>query len=205
MIDWSQCPDVESVADPLAGNDDDAGEVVPAFTSTDGSGAASTTAALKGEVRTWGAQVMVRRATRKDVERLIPLFCSGAKDIGLSEDTCLPENHERLRKLMMDKCARGLVWVLSERKQLSGMIVLGQFDARIEIAYVVVAEALRGQRRVGPALVRHVQSLPHVTWLWVEARNQRSLKLFESSGFRRTADEDREYPALVWDRPDASV
>jgi ribosomal protein S18 acetylase RimI-like enzyme len=146
---------------------------------------------------------MVRRATRKDIERLILQFCSGAADIGLPPDTCLPENRERLRKLMLDWCARHLVWVLSERKQLSGMIVLGQFDARIEIAYIVVSEALRGQRRVGPALVRHIQSLPHVMWLWVEARNQRSLKLLESCGFRRTADEDAKYPVLVWDRPDA--
>jgi ribosomal protein S18 acetylase RimI-like enzyme len=148
---------------------------------------------------------MVRRATRNDVERLIPLFCSGATDIDLSPATCLPENRKRLRKLMLDWCARHLVWVLSERKQLSGMIVLGQFDARIEIAYVVVAEALRGQGRVGPALVRHIQSLPHVTWLWVEARNQRSLKLLESCGFRRTADKDAKYPVLIWERLDASV
>ena len=144
---------------------------------------------------------MVRRATHKDVERLIQLFCSGATGIGLTEDTCLPENHEKLRKWMLDKCTRSLVWVMSEQIQLIGMLVLGQFDARIEIAYVVVAEALRGQRRVGPALVEHIQSLPHVNWLWAEARNEHSLKLLERCGFRRTADEHRKYPALDWEHP----
>jgi RimJ/RimL family protein N-acetyltransferase len=146
---------------------------------------------------------MVRRATRKDAERLIPLFCSGAKDIGLSEATCLPENREKLCNRVLEWCARRLVFVMSERKQLIGMIVLVKFDARLEIAYIVVAEAYRGQRRVGPALVRHVQALRNVTWLWAEARNSHSLKLLEGCGFRRMADEEREHPALTWDRPDA--
>ncbi|HXP06653.1 MAG TPA: GNAT family N-acetyltransferase [Stellaceae bacterium] len=129
---------------------------------------------------------MIRQAGLQDVEQLVVLFCSGAKGIRLPPETCVPENRQRLHDLMRAWCEQERVWALSEADHISGMVVVERFKkGRVisGIEYVVVAESCRGQHRVGPALVRHVQTLPDVTDLRVTALNPHSRKLLENCGF----------------------
>jgi ribosomal protein S18 acetylase RimI-like enzyme len=146
---------------------------------------------------------MIRQANAKDVNRLIPLFCSGAEGVRLKETVCLPENREKLRTWMMQRCTHHLIWVFTERRHIAGMLVLDYVEPRITILYIVVAAAFRGQHRVGPALVRHVQSLPHVNMLEAEARNPHSLKMLQACGFHQHGCSQttcEKYPRLLWTR-----
>jgi hypothetical protein len=95
-------------------------------------------------------------ATTDDAAKLVDLLCSAPCKVGLREHVCRPENRPTLLNWMKGECDAQRVWTLTDGSTLRGMLILK--ESLSGILYVVVAERFRG-RGVGPALVRHVQSL----------------------------------------------
>ena len=107
-----------------------------------------------------------------------------------------PERCQELLEWMRKKCISGLVWTINDGHTPIGMLILG----RLTILYVVVAQEFRGQK-IGPALVRRIQSIDHLSSLRAEARNECSERMLISCGFHRCGeDDDSGYPIFIWKR-----
>jgi ribosomal protein S18 acetylase RimI-like enzyme len=138
-------------------------------------------------------------ATQDAAAELVAMLCSASREIGLKEHVCGPDKQPELLKWMKDQCEARRVWVLSDGAALLGMLILKENVAGI--LYLVVAESFRG-RGLGPALVRHIQSLGAES-LSAEARNDRARRMLERCGFRTTEVSLSGHPMLLWQRPDA--
>jgi ribosomal protein S18 acetylase RimI-like enzyme len=113
------------------------------------------------------------------------------------ENLCRPENRPKILGWMKGECDAQRIWTLTDGSTLQGMLILKA--SLLGILYVVVAERFRG-RGVGPALVRHVQSLG-LGSLDAEARNDHSRRMLERCGFRPTGDSSPSgHPILLWQR-----
>jgi GNAT superfamily N-acetyltransferase len=140
-----------------------------------------------------------RLAAEAEVDGLITLFCSGAKEIGLKPHVCSEEGRPELRRLLETKCAERLVWVINQDRPIA-MLVLDA-DTVTNLSYVVVDPQCR-EMGLGPTLVRHIQSLRNFRYLRAEARNPHSKHMLEKCGFERDGEVSiHGYPYMVWQRP----
>jgi hypothetical protein len=122
--------------------------------------------------------------TQSAATELVELLCSASQEIGLKEQVCNSDNRPELLEWMKRQCEARRVWTLYESSTLLGMLILG------------VAELSRC-RRLGPILVRHIQSLGAET-LSAEARNDRSRRMLERCGFVVGDSSPRGFPVMRW-------
>jgi hypothetical protein len=139
-------------------------------------------------------------AKEDDIPEVDALLCSAQKPIGLSPTFCSSEKRLRRLEWLREKLAHDLLCVIFDPDGLAGAMVLDQDPfGRVEwIGYIVVAERMRGQGKIGPRLVRQAQSLAQAE-LGAEARNDHSLRLLRTCGFRETGKlSPSGHPLLVW-------
>ena len=134
-----------------------------------------------------------------DVPDIDTLLCSAQTQIGLKPTFCAIEKRPERLDLLHKKLAQNLLWVIRDGSELAGMMILEQDDSeRINgIAYIVVAERMRGRGDIGPKLIYRAKTLTNS--LRAEARNDRSRRLLEKCGFRE--QEERSFsghPILKW-------
>lgn len=104
----------------------------------------------------WRSELSPKLASQDAAAQLVALLCSASREIGLKEHVCSPSKRPELLKWMKNQCKARRVWTLAEGATLVGMLILKENAAGI--LYVVVAESFR-RRGLGPALIRHIQSL----------------------------------------------
>lgn len=142
-----------------------------------------------------------RLATEDDAAELVPLFCSGKDGMHLATHVCSQENRENLLKSMTLKCASECVWMVTIGSMPAGILLFDRLTT--SIGFVVVSENLRGQG-IGPTLVRHIQSMPDVSRLHAEARNDSSKRMLRKCEFwpngRKSHDD---FPLFFWRRKSA--
>ncbi len=144
-----------------------------------------------------------RLAEERDIQDADVLLCSGKEPIGLSPSFCAIEKEPERLKWFRKTVARRLLWVIRDADVLAGMLVLRHdLDARVVgIDYIVVAENMRGQGKIGPRLVRQAQTLADAE-LRAEARNPTSRRLLEKCGFQLAEElSSSGHPILTWSRP----
>jgi ribosomal protein S18 acetylase RimI-like enzyme len=145
----------------------------------------------------WRSELSPKLASQDAAAQLVALLCSASREIGLKEHVCSPSKRPELLKWMKNQCKARRVWTLAEGATLVGMLILKENAAGI--LYVVVAESFR-RRGLGPALIRHIQSLGAES-LSAEARNEDSRRMLERCAFRATREVSSSgHPILSWRR-----
>jgi len=148
-------------------------------------------------VKKLGRAGRIELATQDRAQALSDLLCSAKREIELNEEFC-SENKQPERLIWMRECcSSSRVWMIAERGSILALAVLNKDRSRID--YIVVAEAVRGHG-LGPALIRHIQSLDEIQTLKAEARNDRSRRMLERCGFCEAEWQLLNYPELVWNR-----
>jgi ribosomal protein S18 acetylase RimI-like enzyme len=141
-------------------------------------------------------------AEESDIHDIDTLLCSAREEIGLSTTFCANESCLKRRDWFRQKLKYRLLWLIRDAQSLVGVLVLEQdpFERIVGIAYVVVAERMRGRREIGPKLVRKAQALAYAH-LKAEARNANSRRLLESCGFRWEEERSTSgHPIFNWSR-----
>src|SRR5208282_1163117 len=95
-----------------------------------------------------------RLATEHDMIEIDALLCSAQEPIGLSQNFCASDNRMKRRYWLNEKRGYNLLWVIRDGDGLAGVLILEQdlLERVIGIAYIVVAERLRGRKEIGPTL-----------------------------------------------------
>lgn len=139
-------------------------------------------------------------AKESDIQDIDTLLCSAQEAIGLSQTFCANETRPKRLEWFQEKLADNLLWVIRDDSGLTGLLILEQDPlARVVgIAYIVVAERMRGQREIGPRLVHKAQTLTNGGFLKAEARNANSRRLLEKCGFRLERHCSSGHPILIW-------
>jgi RimJ/RimL family protein N-acetyltransferase len=121
-----------------------------------------------------------------DIQDIDTLLCSAQEAIGLKQTFCSSENRPKRLEWLEAKLKYDLLWVIRDGSGLVGVLILEQDPlARVDgIAYIVVAERMRRQRKIGPRLVQKAQTLANGGFLKAEARNDNSRRLLEKCGFQ---------------------
>ena len=119
----------------------------------------------------------------------------------MNPDSCAIENCPKRLDRLREKLTQELLWVVRDGDGLAGIMILEQdlFGRIEEIAYIVVAERMRGHVKFGPALVQKAKTL--ASSLRAEARNDDSRRLLENCGFRQQEERSRSgHPILNWSK-----
>jgi hypothetical protein len=142
-------------------------------------------------------------AKERDIQDIDTLLCSAQKPIGLSQNFCASENRPKRLGWFREKLAHNLLWVIRDRDGLAGVLILEQDLCAqvVGIAYIAVAERMRGQKKIGPMLVQKAQTLASTGFLRAEARNDYCRRLLESCGFQG----EQWLPYLIWSQSDVSA
>jgi ribosomal protein S18 acetylase RimI-like enzyme len=144
-----------------------------------------------------------RLALESDLHDIDALLCSAQEPIGLSDNFCASERRPERLKWLNQGLADNLLWVIRDHDGLAGVLILWQdLDKRVVgIAYIVVAERMRGRRVVGPKLVERAKAVAHAGRLEAEARNDNSRRMLEKLGFQwRQECSPSGHQILVWER-----
>ncbi len=156
----------------------------------------------------------ILRAAKADEVAEIDRLMIGAKDqIGLSDGYCDTMKAAKRIEWLNKQIGFANLWVAVDAEGLAGVLIAGP-DCRSKpvdrISYLIVAERLRGKRRVGPLLVQHAKLLAEGGFLEVEARNKRSQRLLKRCRFQSTGNVSYSgHPILNWrvdfESPDQSL
>ena len=142
-------------------------------------------------------------AGKRDIQDIDTLLCSAQEPIGLSLNFCGSEMRSKRCEWLEAKVAHNLLWVVRDGDDLVGVLVLEQdlLERVVGIAYIVVAERMRGQRVIGPMLVEKSKSLADTGFLEAEARNDNARRLLARRGFQKAQRRSSSgYPILIWSR-----
>ena len=92
------------------------------------------------------------RAKERDIQDIDTLLCSAQKPIGLSQNFCASEKRPKWLEWFQRQLAHNSLWVSRDRDGLAGVLILEQDLCAlvVGIAYIVVAERMRGQKEIGP-------------------------------------------------------
>lgn len=140
-------------------------------------------------------------AKESDIQDIDTLLCSAQAPIGLSQTFCASEARPKRLEWFQAILAHDLLWIIRDDVGLAGVLILEQdLLARVVgIAYIVVAERMRGQREIGPRLVQKAQTLSNTGFLRAEARNCHSRRLLEKCGFQAGQEcSSSGHPILIW-------
>ena len=144
----------------------------------------------------------LRPATSDDLAEIDLLMCAAKDQIELLEAYCDPRRRPERIGWLSQKLSYGTLWLWIDADGIGGVLIAGldDFTGSVnKIAYIIVAERLRGQRKVGPLLVQHAKKLAGSGGLEAEARNERSLRLLISCGFHLSrAASASGHPVLNW-------
>jgi predicted N-acetyltransferase YhbS len=138
-------------------------------------------------------------AEENDIQEIDSLLCSAKEPIGLTERFCESANYPKREQWFQHLRERNLLWVIRDAEGIVGLLILeeAKFGEIVGIAYVVVAEHLRGRGEIGPRLVRQAQALSKS--LRAEARNGSSCLLLRKCGFRKRQEVSPSgHPILTW-------
>jgi ribosomal protein S18 acetylase RimI-like enzyme len=134
-----------------------------------------------------------------EVPDIDALLCSAQTQIGLKPEFCAIEKRPERLDWLHKKLSQNLLWVIRDASELAGMMILEQDDfERINgIAYIVVAERMRGRGNIGPRLIHKAKTV--AVSLRAEARNDHSRRLLENCGFREQEERSPSgHPILNW-------
>ena|SRR5271169_761520 len=140
-------------------------------------------------------------AKEHDLQDVDALLCSAQAAIALSENFCASEKRPKRLEWLRAKLEYDLLWIIRDGGGLTGALILEQdLLARVAgIAYIVVAERMRGQRKIGPRLVHKAQTLANAGFLKAEVRNDNSRRLLERCGFQtQQGCSPSGHPILIW-------
>jgi N-acetylglutamate synthase-like GNAT family acetyltransferase len=143
----------------------------------------------------------ILRAKESDIQDIDTLLCSAQEPIGLSQIFCSSEKRPKRLEWIQEKLTHKLLWIIRDGDGLGGVLILEQDlkERIVGIAYIVVAERMRGQKNIGPKLVEKAQTLANIGPLRAEARNDYSRRLLVRCGFQATQDASSSgHPILVW-------
>jgi hypothetical protein len=91
-------------------------------------------------------------AKESDIRDIDSLLCSAQEPIGLTQTFCSNETRPKRLEWLREKLTHNLLWVIRDRSGLAGAMILEQdlCEQVVGIAYIVVAERMRGRKEIGP-------------------------------------------------------
>jgi len=141
---------------------------------------------------------------KRDAPKLAELLCACAKEIDLNDDTCKPENRQKLEKILGQECSQRQLWTINQKDNIVGLLILNNFTVcgvkLHEIRYIAVDPDFRC-KGIGPTLIRYTQAKRGVRGIQAEASNDHSKHVLMKCGFEPTGEcSARGHPKLFWQR-----